>query len=78
MSPTNLIVNQHEQVHIQAQAQEYERKGTVSTRVIDETTLRNSSSSLIHSTTLTFNTDDKDKDLNNNQGPLLFLKTPTP
>ena len=39
MSLTNLVVNQQEQIHIQAQAQEYERKDVVSTRVIDETTL---------------------------------------
>ena len=31
---------QQEQVHIQAQVQEYERKNEVNTRVIDETTLR--------------------------------------
>ena len=40
MSLTNLVVNQHGRVHIQAQAQEYERKDTRSTRVIAETTLR--------------------------------------
>ena len=69
MSLTNLVVNQQEQVHIQTQVQEYERKDAMSTRVIDETTLRIyfprtpevtatipsvSASSLLHSTATTF------------------------
>ena len=38
--PTNSVVNQQQQVHIQTQVQEYKRKDAMSTRVIDETTLR--------------------------------------
>ena len=34
---TNVVVNQQEQIHIQTQVQEYERKDAMSTPVIDET-----------------------------------------
>ena len=93
MPLTNLMVNQQGQVYIQAQAQEYEQKDTVSMRVIDEATLRIYfprlaevtatipsvyAFSLSHSTTLTFDTHEKDKDVHNNKGPLLLLNTPTP
>ena len=93
MSLTNLVVNQQEQIHIQTQAQEYERKDARSTRVIDETTLRMyfprtpevtatipyvSASSVLHSTSTTFNLHDKDKDFTNDQGPPLLLNTPKP
>ena len=40
MPLTNQVVSQQDQVHIQTQIQEYEQKDAMSTRVIDETTLR--------------------------------------
>ena len=86
-------MKQQEQVHIQAQAHEHERKDAMNTRVINDTTLRIyfpripevtatipsvSASSLLHLSVSTSDSHDKDKDFKNNQAPPLLLNTPSP
>ena len=88
---TNPVINQQEQVHIQTEIQEYERKDAISTRVIDETTLRiyfprvpNADSTIPITSTLspghfTTNTLAVQDEASDTQGPplLLFAHSPS-